>query len=105
MQKEEFISALSEKSGYTKEGCNDILNSLIEVLHDIIKQRVDLSIRGFGQLQYSTTPEHEGNKPTPGIKGAKTKITIPETESVSFKLASNLRGIVKRGYSEDGDDN
>jgi nucleoid DNA-binding protein len=100
MQKEEFVSALSEKSGYTKEGCNDILNSIIELFHDIVKQRVDLSIRGFGQLQYSTTPEHEGNKPTPGIKGAKTKIMIPETESVNFKLASNIKKLVKRGYQE-----
>jgi len=103
MQKEELITALSEDSGYVKEGCNDILNSLINVIAKTIKKHELLSIRGFGKLVYSTTPEHEGNKPTPGVKGAKTKILIPETESVNFKLASNLKNIVKRGYTEENE--
>jgi len=101
MQKDEFIKALSDKSGYTKEGCNDILNSMIELFEDIIKERVELSIRGFGQIQYKTTAKHEGNKPTKGVKGSTERIIIPETESVSFKLASNLKNIVKRGYQSE----
>jgi len=98
MQKDEFIKALSVKSGYVKQGCEDILNSMIGLFEDIIKERVELSIRGFGQIQYKVTAEHEGNKPTKGVKGATERITIPETESVSFKLASNLKNIVKKNY-------
>lgn len=95
MQKDEFIQEIQKRTGYGKKDISEVVNTIIDIFHDVIKQRVEFNVRGFGQLKYIVTEAHEGSKPTPGVKGKSEKIMIPERESVRFLLASDLRNLVK----------
>jgi nucleoid DNA-binding protein len=99
--KDDLINKIREKCGYTFIDTQAMLDALIEVFQECINNREGIHVRGFGELKYVITKEHEGNKPTKGIKGKTEKILIPETESVRFKLAHDLRNIVKNDYAED----
>jgi len=100
MDKDTLIKELQNKTNYTLGDCRNFLNAFINILHDTIEEREDFHIKGLGKLQYKITPEHEGNKPTKGVKGAKERILIPETESVYFTLSTDLRKIVKEPKEE-----
>lgn len=101
MQKDDFVDEIARRTSVRKTDIAEIVNVIIAILHDVIKQRVEFNVRGFGQLRYVVTKEHEGSKPTPGVKGKSEKIMIPERESVKFLLASDLRNLVKEGDNED----
>jgi len=101
LYKDDLINKVREKCGYTFADTQAMLDSLIEVFRESIGNREGIFVRGFGELKYIVTKEHEGNKPTKGIKGKTEKIFIPETESVRFRLSRDLRNIVKQDYNED----
>lgn len=100
MQKDDFVDEIARRTNVRKTDIAEIVNVIIDIFHDIIKQRVEFNVRGFGQLRYKITEAHEGSKPTPGVKGKSEKIWIPETESVRFLLASDLRNLVKETDEE-----
>ena len=101
INKDELVYKLRTKTGYTAEDTATFLNAFIDVLRDCIINRDEISVRGLGQLKFTTIKEHYGNRPTKGVKGSTEKILIPETERVGFKLSSDLRNLVKGDYEED----
>lgn len=101
MQKDDFVDEIARRTNVRKNDIAEIVNVIIDIFHDVIRQRVEFNVRGFGQLKYITTAAHEGSKPTPGVKGKSEKIMIPERESVKFLLASDLRNLVKDGDNEE----
>ena len=78
MNKDELIRAISEETGYTVKDSETFLNAIISIFRNAIKNRTQIAVRGFGQLQYRVIKAHEGVKPTKGVKGQKEKIDIPQ---------------------------
>ena len=101
MQKTEWINEIQKRTNFRKEDINEIINVIIDIFHDIIKQRVEFDVRGFGQIRYTTREAHEGSKPTPGVKGKSEKIWIPEKESVRFHLSKDLRDHMKEDVEDE----
>lgn len=93
--KDEFVRQIAHRNNYNQGDCKKVVDTIIDILRDCIEERKEFSVRGLGQLRYVVTKEHEGNKPTPGVKGKVEKIIIPEKESVKFLLASDLRNLMK----------
>lgn len=102
--KDDFIRQIARRNNYNQGDCRKVVDTIIEILREHIQDRKEFSVRGFGQLKYTITKEHMGNKPTKGVKGAKEEILIPETETVKFVLSTDLRNIVKNGYEENNDE-
>jgi len=102
--KDDFIRTIAHRNNYNQGDCRKVVDTIIEILREHIQDRKEFSVRGFGQLKYTVTKEHMGNKPTKGVKGAKEEILIPETETVKFLLSTDLRNIVKNGYEESEDE-
>jgi nucleoid DNA-binding protein len=102
--KDDFIRQIARRNNYNQGDCRKVVDTIIEILREHIQNREEFSVRGFGQLKYTVTKEHMGNKPTKGVKGAKEEILIPETETVKFVLSTDLRNIVKNGYEENEDE-
>lgn len=100
IQKEELIHRIASKCGYTLEDTNNFFAAFVDVFRDSIINREDIAVRGFGKLKFSMTKAHEGNKPTKGQKGVKEKIWIPDTETVRFTLATDLRSLMKDSEEE-----
>lgn len=98
--KDDFIRQIARRNNYNQADCRKVVDTIIEILREHILDRKEFSVRGFGQLKYTVTKEHMGNKPTKGVKGAKEEILVPETETVKFLLSTDLRNIVKNGYEE-----
>lgn len=98
--KDEFIKQIAHRNNYNQGDCKKVVDTMIEILHDCIVNREEFSVRGFGQLQYSVTEGHEGNKPTRGQKGVTEKIWIPETKKVKFVLSTDLRNLMKKEDEE-----
>ena len=102
--KDDFIRTIAHRNNYNQGDCRKVVDTIIEILREHIQGRKEFSVRGFGQLKYTVTKEHMGNKPTKGVKGAKEEILVPETETVKFLLSTDLRNIVKNGYEENEDE-
>jgi nucleoid DNA-binding protein len=98
MNKDELIHEISNRTGFTIKDSEEFLNTFIEILRDTIRNHIDFFVRGLGKIKYTTVKEHEGRKPTPGVKGKSEIIMIPEMEKISFKLSSDLR------YGNEDDD-
>ena len=101
MDKEELIREMSHRTGFAMKDCREIFDVFLEILKDLIKNRTELAIRGFGKLSYYKVAAHKGIKPITGRKGYKEEIDIPEIEKVKFKLSYDLRDIVKDRYREE----
>jgi nucleoid DNA-binding protein len=102
--KDDFIRQIARRNNYNQGDCRKVVDTIIDILREHIIDRKEFSVRGFGQLKFTTTKAHWGNKPTKGVKGAKEKIWIPETETVKFVLSTDSRNIVKNGYEENSED-
>ncbi len=98
--KDDLVRQIAQRNNYNQADCKKVVDTMIDILRDCITERKEFSVRGLGRLKYTTIYEHEGSKPTRGIKGVTEKIWIPETESVRFLLASDLRNLVKETEEE-----
>ena len=100
LDKDGFIKALSDKTGYTLGDTRNFVNNMIEVFSDCILNEIEIDARGFGKLYVQTLPERDGFKPIKGKKGEGTKMHYPEAKRVIFKLSKNLRDLTKYEYEE-----
>lgn len=96
-----LIRKIAEKTGYTLRDSEEFLNCFIEVLRDSIKNREEISVRGFGHLKFHTVSEHRGTKPITGKKGYKEEIVIPAFEKCKFTLSYDLRRLMRETDEEE----
>ena len=83
--RDEFIDRISKKSGYTKKDLFDILDSMIEVVYDVVKSGEELKIAGLGTL-YSIDGPAVSYNPATGERGEK----VPQ-KLVKFKVGEKLK--------------
>lgn len=90
MNKAEFISALSEKSGFSKADAKKAVDAFAQVVLDELKDGGKISLLGFGSFSVVEKAARNGVNPK-----TKQPIEIPARKSVKFKAGAELNEAVK----------
>ena len=85
MNKAELISAIAEKSGFTKVEAKNALESFLSVTTDALKEGKKVSLVGFGTFSVSKRAARKGRNPQ-----TKQEMDIPAKNVVKFKAGSEL---------------
>jgi len=91
MNKAELASSLSEKGNVTKKQAEEMLDSLVEIIIDTIKNGGEVTLTGFGTFSARVRKGREGVNPQDPAK----KITINPTKVVKFKAGKTLKDALK----------
>jgi DNA-binding protein HU-beta len=80
MTKTELIAILAERSGVTQAKAKDVLESLIEVITEEVKDGRKVSLVGFGTFEVAQRSARSGRNPKTG-----EEIQIPACKAPKFK--------------------
>ncbi len=80
MTKTELIAILAERSGVTQAKAKDVLDSLIEVITEEVKDGRKVSLVGFGTFEVAQRSARSGRNPKTG-----EEIQIPACKAPKFK--------------------
>lgn len=100
LNKDLFIRMLANRCNYTISDTNNFLDNLISLFEECIESDTEIDVRGFGKLYIQTLPERKGFKPITRRPGEGIAMRYPEAKRVIFRLASNLRNLVKNSKTE-----
>jgi DNA-binding protein HU-beta len=88
--KKDIVEAVSEKTQQNKKNTTEILEALLEVITDKIKQGSKVNFTGFGSFFVKDRKARTGFNPKTG-----EKIQIPATKVPKFKAGATLKEAVK----------
>ena len=86
MNKQEFIDAISEKTGFSKKDCAEVLDASYAVLAETLKAGEDVTISGVGKWEVRTREAREGKNPRTG-----ETIKIAACKALAFKAGKKLK--------------
>jgi DNA-binding protein HU-beta len=86
MNKEELISALSEKTGFKKTDVRSLLDAFLETLPEALQNGGTLQLTGHFSISTINRKASEGRNPQTG-----QKITIPARTQVKFSAGKMLK--------------
>ena len=88
MVKNEFVSAIAEKTGMTKKDTAAFVDALSEVLMEVIANEDSVKVGNVVTIGGKTRPAREAHDP----RDPKKKIKIPEKKGYPFaKFSSNAK--------------
>lgn len=90
MNKSEFISAVSEKSGLSKIDAKKAIEAFVETVSNELKEGGKVALLGFGSFSVAEKAARKGVNPK-----TKETIEIPARKSVKFKAGAELSELVK----------
>ncbi|RHJ86491.1 HU family DNA-binding protein [Parabacteroides sp. AM08-6] len=90
MNKTEFISAVSEKSGLSKVDAKKAVEAFVETVSNELKEGGKVALLGFGSFSVAEKAARKGVNPK-----TKQAIEIPARKSVKFKAGAELAELVK----------
>lgn len=90
MTKTELISAVAEKTGYTKKDTAIVVDNVFNTILDTVASGNDVSIFGFGKFTTSNRSEHNGINPQTG-----EKIVIAAHKSPKFVAGTEFKAVCK----------
>ena len=90
LNKDEFLRQLAERSKFTIGDIKIIWKCVEEMFEDAIRNRIELSLRGFGKLYFTKVKKRKGYNTR-----TKKHESYPETERVSFRVSENFRNLLK----------
>lgn len=79
--RDEFVNEIASRAQFTKKDVNLILDTIIEILVEAVKDNSIILIRGFFKLYTQKIPARKG----------KAGISLPPTTRVIMRLAENIR--------------
>jgi DNA-binding protein HU-beta len=85
MNKQELISAISEKAGLTKADAKKGLEATIDAVSEALKAGDKVALVGFGSFSVSARSARTGRNPQSG-----KEISIPAKKVVKFKPGAEL---------------
>lgn len=85
MNKADFIEKLSRRLDIPKVKCNDVLNTTLEVISDVLAEENTITFQNFGTLSVWKQSLREGRNPRTG-----KACVIPPRSSVKFKPGKAL---------------
>ena len=90
MNKAELVSAIAEKTGFTKVQAKSALEAFMEVAADSLKSGEKVSLIGFGTFSVSERSARTGINPS-----TKASIAIPAKKVAKFKAGAELSDAIK----------
>lgn len=90
MNKTEFISAVSEKSGLSKVDAKKAVDAFIQTVSSELKAGGKVALLGFGSFSVTEKAARKGVNPK-----TKQTINIPAKKAVKFKAGSELNELIK----------
>ena len=89
MNKGEFISAISEKSGVDKKNTLAVFDAMTKVVCDTLAEGDKIAIAGFGKFETRQRAARTGRNPQTGAA-----VQIPAKRVPAFKPSSVLKNAV-----------
>ena len=86
MNKQEFIDAVSEKTGFSKKDCGEVIDACYEVLVEALKNGDDVTISGIGKWEVRAREARKGVNPKTG-----ESIEIAACKAPSFKAGKKFK--------------
>ena len=92
MTKQEFINAISQKSGLSTRDAQKAVDAFLETVTDTLKGGGDVNFTGFGKFSAQRRAARMGVNPRTG-----EKVQIPAATVPKFQAGSSLKSAVKAG--------
>lgn len=89
MNKKEFITAVSQKSGLTQKDVESALSAAADVITETLVSGDSIRVVGFGSLYVVSTAAHTTRDPRTG-----SEVNVPAHYRVRFKAGKTLRSAV-----------
>ncbi|AKG11482.1 HU family DNA-binding protein [Moraxella bovoculi] len=89
MNKQELITAISDKTGLTKAQSKAALDATLTVITDTLTQGDEVALVGFGSFAIKTHRKRMGRNPKTG-----ESLTIPAKKAIAFKAGKGLKDAV-----------
>ena len=90
MNKNEFVTAIAEKSGLTKKDAEAALNAYTEVVTDALKAGDSVQLIGFGTFEVRERAARQGRNPPTG-----EAIEIAAAKVPAFKPGKALKDAIQ----------
>ena len=91
MNKEILISAVADKTGYTKQVSREVVSTVVDIIMATLENKNKVSIQGFGTFSVEERKERIGTD----INNGNQKIVIPATKYVKFTCGKHLKEAMK----------
>lgn len=92
MNNKTFIAALSDKTGYTQEDTQKMVNTIVDAITDNFQQGGTLSVPAFGSFSVKKRLERIVVNP-----GTHQRMLIPPKLVLSFRPIASLKEKLKNG--------
>lgn len=89
MTKTELISAVAEKSGFTKKDADKAVNSVLDAITEALASGDKVSLVGFGMFEVRERAARKGHNPR-----TKEPMDIPASSLPVFKAGKSLKKAV-----------
>ena len=89
MNKSELVSAIQEKAELKKNEAHDVVEAIIDIITNELKEGNSVSLIGFGTFKVKDRPARTGRNPA-----TKEVIEIPATRVPAFVAGKNLKDTV-----------
>ena len=86
LNRNDFITLISKKARFSKGDIEIVLDAIVEIFEESVKDSIIIKVRGLGKLYSQTIKPRKG-------KGG---ISLPETQRIIFRLSQNIRRAKKR---------
>lgn len=85
MKKIELISNIARETNLTQKRVNDIVDTILETIVEIVKEEGSITFTNFGKFEKKVRRERKGVNPKTG-----DLILIPPKEVLVFKPSKNI---------------
>jgi DNA-binding protein HU-beta len=89
MNKTEFIAAVAKKADITKSEAQKVVNAVLEVVTEALKNGEKVVLTGFGSFEVRHAKERYGVNPR-----TKERVLIPATKRPAFSPGAELKKAV-----------
>jgi DNA-binding protein HU-beta len=90
MNKFDLVNMLASKTGMTKKGASDALDTVLNGIVDALKKGEKVTITGFGTFEVRSRKSRTGRNPQTGAT-----ITIPARKVAAFRAGKALKDAVR----------
>ncbi|MDF2879980.1 MAG: hup [Clostridiaceae bacterium] len=87
MNKGELVTAIAEKTGFTKKDTEIYTNGIIDSITEAMSKGDKVSLVGFGNFEVKDRKEREGRNP----RNPKETVIIPASKAPTFKAGKTLK--------------
>jgi integration host factor subunit alpha len=94
MTKRDIVAAIYEKVGISKRESSDVVESVFEVLKEVLENGEEVKISGFGTFRVKEKSPRKGRNPQTG-----DGITITARSVLTFKPGQ----VLKKSMNEEGE--